>query len=382
MIYADYNGSTKLCYEVKDFLVDRIQNGSFTNPNATHKVGKQVMYQLEKSRRTLAKYLGCKSTQILFNSGSTEGISHIFYSICDDGVKENKNIIITSSIEHSAILNCCKHYEEKGFTTEYVKAKEDGTIDLDHFKTLLNEYKGRIAFVTIMAANNETGVIQPYQAIGKLCQDNEILFFSDTTQYIGKTEFSFEESFMDFAVLSSHKIGSLIGSGLIIAKDPSLLKTHIIGGGQERGMRGGTQNYIGIEAMAVAIESFAKRLPYMEEIRAIKNKFESNMKQKFPGVVIIGGNADRLATTTLIAHKGLSGQQIQADLEAQDVLVTTSSACSDSNVGSSKVLKAMGIPDEIGSSVVRISFCLNANQEVYDEIELALTNTYNKLINL
>lgn len=382
MIYADYNGSTKLCYEVKDFLLERIQNGNFANPNATHVVAKSVMFALEKSRRTLAKHLGCQSSQILFNSGSTEGISHIFYSLCDEGPKDNKNIILSSGIEHSAIVNCCAHYRTKGFETKIINTLDNGVIDMNHLANLIAENKNRIAFVTVMASNNETGVIQPYKQIGKICAENDLLFFSDTTQYIGKADFNFAESQMDFAVLSSHKIGSLIGSGLIIAKNPERLKAQVIGGGQERCLRGGTQNYIGIEAMAVAIESFVKRLPHMEEIRAIKDRFESNMKQKFPSVVIIGESAPRLATTTLIACRGLSGHQIQAELEAQEVLVTTSSACSDSNQGSSKVLKAMNIPEEIGSSVVRISFCLNANQEVYDKIELALTNTYNKLINL
>lgn len=382
MIYADYNGSTKLCYEVKDFLINRLENGKFANPNATHVVAKDVMFTLEKSRRTLAKNLGCDSNQILFNSGSTEGISHIFYSLCDDGPQDNKNIIITSGIEHSAIVNCCDHYSRRGFEIKTIDTLTNGVIDLDHLKALVAEHKDQIAFITVMAANNETGVVQPFKEVGLLCHKNEIIFFSDTTQYIGKTNFNFKESNIDFAVISSHKIGSLIGSGVIIMKKPELLKTQIIGGGQERGLRGGTQNYIGIESMAVAIESFQKNLPNLEKINSIKVNFESNMKKKFPSVTIIGDKATRLPTTTLIGFAGLNGQHIQADLECQDVLVTTSSACSDSSSGSSKVLKAMQVPEDVGSSVVRISFCLNANQEVYDKIEQALTNTYNKLTNL
>jgi len=382
MIYADYNGSTPIANEVRDFLVDRIQTGDFGNPNATHSGAKTIMFAMEKSRRSLAKNLGCQAGQILFNSGSSEGISHIFYSFCNEGPKNNKNILVTSGIEHSAVVNCCKLYEDKAFKTVTVKTLPGGAVDLEDFKAILKEHKNHIALTCIMAANNETGVVQPFQEIGKLCSEEGILFFSDTTQYIGKTEFNFKDSHMDFAVLSSHKIGSLIGSGLIIAKNAESLKAHVLGGGQEKCLRGGTQNYVGIESMAIALETFHKNLSHLEELRRIRDNFESNIKKKFPEVVIIGEESNRLSSTTLIAYPGLDGHLTQAELENQGVYVTTSSACCDGESGSSKVLKSMSIPEEIGSSVVRISLCVNANQALYDKIELALTNTYNKLINL
>lgn len=381
MIYADYNGSTPLTNDVRDFLISRLQTGEFGNPNATHSGAKSLMFEMEKCRRSIAKSLGCKSSQILFNSGSSEGISHIFFSLFNEGPKNNKNIIITSGIEHSAVVNACKYYASKGFELLTIKTLESGVVDINHLSELISQNQNKIALVTVMAANNETGVVQPYKEIGKLCEHHGVYYFSDTTQYIGKTEFNFKESHMDFAVLSSHKVGSVIGSGLIIAKNTELLKSHVWGGGQERCLRGGTQNYIGIEAMALALEKFNEKLESLAQLRKLRDHFEANIKKNFPKVVIIGEAAPRLASTTLIAFPGLGGHLTQAEMENQGVYVTTSSACCDSQTGPSKVLQAMNLPEEIGSSVVRISLCTNANQELYEKIELALTKTYNKLIN-
>ena len=230
-----------------------------------------------------------------------------------------------------------------------------------------------------MAANNETGVVQPYQEIGKICQDNEVPFFSDTTQFIGKIDFNFAESNMDYAVMSSHKIGALIGSGCIIAKDPSTLSPFILGGGQEKGLRGGTQNYIGIETMAVAMTYFDEHKQELERVKNLREAFEARIKKNFPEVVIFGENAPRLASTTMISYPGIHGQAVQIELESEDIFVTTSSACSDNSPETSKVLKAMGTTDNIGRGVVRISLCLNSNEELYNKIESALTNAYNKL---
>ncbi len=378
MLYADYNGSAPICNEVKEYLIDRIANGPYSNPNAIHSLGKKMMFGMEKCRRHLAKHLGCQSAQIIFNSGSSEGISQIFYSLLDDK-KEGKDIIITSGIEHSAVVKCCELYETKGYTIKTINTLENGIVDLEHLKTLLKEYGERAALITVMAANNENGIIQPYKEIGSIAKKSGVLYFSDTTQFIGKTEFNFSESNMDFAVLSSHKIGALIGSGLIMAKDETLLKSFIQGGGQEKGLRGGTQNYIGIETMAVAMEAFAKALPGLKEVQTLREKFESNIKSKFPEVVIIGEDSPRLATTTMIAFPGIHGQAVQIELESNDIFVTTSSACSDNKPETSRVLKSMGLNDDVGRGVVRISFCTNANAEVYSTIEEKLENAYNKL---
>ncbi|MAZ49988.1 MAG: hypothetical protein CME65_15605 [Halobacteriovoraceae bacterium] len=378
MIYADYNGSAPISTSVTEYLKERFNQGEYSNPNATHELGRKMLFKMEDARRSLARVLGCKSSQITFNSGSSEGISHIFHSILSS--EQKKKIIITSEIEHMAIVQACDYYEKRrGFKTETIKTLENGQVDVNHFKSILETHKDNIAMVTVIAANNETGVIQPYQEIGKLCQDNNIIFFSDTTQYIGKTPFKFEDSYMDFAVSSSHKIGALIGSGFIISKNPELLRPFIFGGGQESGHRGGTQNYLGIETMGVAIEDFERNQEWLRKVHELRERFEANMKNKFAQVYIVGESAPRLASTTMIAIPGIPGQAVQAVLETEKVYVTTSSACSDKKAGN-RILESMGLDCNISGSVVRVSLCMNSNQALYDRIEEALTNAYNKLI--
>jgi cysteine desulfurase len=201
----------------------------------------------------------------------------------------------------------------------------------------------------------------------------------DTTQFIGKTPFNFKESNIDYAVCSGHKLGAMTGAGILLARNPEKLLPLIIGGGQEKGHRGGTQNYLGNETLAVALSSLEKTFENIPALTKKREEFEKKVKDAFPEVVIIGQNAPRLATTTYISYPGIHGQAVQIELESNDIFVTTSSACSDNMPVTSKVLKAMGTCDNIGRGVVRISLCLNSPLEYYDHLAEALIKAYTKL---
>ncbi len=379
MIYADYNGSAPLCNEVKAYLIKRLEKGPFANPNAIHHLGAKTLMGMENARAVCAKVLGAEYDQVVFNSGATEGISHVFHSVlgCD---KNTKKLIIISGIEHSAIINTANFYAtEKGYEVKVVPVNSDGVIEVETFKSWVGQNKNNIALVSIMAANNETGVIQPYEAINKICVENKIPFLCDTTQFIGKTPFNFKEANFDFAVCSGHKLGAMTGTGILLVKNPVELVPLIIGGGQEKGHRGGTQNYIGNETLAVALNTLNENFKNLDALAKKRLEFEAKMKKAFPEVVIIGENSPRLATTTYISYPGLHGQAVQIELESQDIFVTTSSACSDNMPVTSKVLKAMGIKDDVGRGVVRISLCMNSPLEYYDQLTEALTKAYAKL---
>ncbi|NOT78144.1 MAG: cysteine desulfurase [Bacteriovoracaceae bacterium] len=379
MIYADYNGSAPLCNSVKDYLIKRLEKGPFANPNAIHYLGVKTMMGMENARSVCAKILGADFDQVIFNSGATEGISTVFHSIlgCD---KNTKKIIITSGIEHSAIINTANFYaEEKGYIVKSLPVNHDGIVNVDSLQKWIKENQGNIALVSVMAANNETGVIQPYKEINDLCTQNDIPFLCDTTQYIGKTPFNFKESNIDFAVCSGHKLGAMTGTGILLVKDPTTLKPLIIGGGQEKGHRGGTQNYLGNETLAVALTSINEVFKNINKLSEKRLAFEAKVKKAFPAVVIIGENSPRLATTTYISYPGIHGQAVQIELESVDIFVTTSSACSDNMPVTSKVLKAMGVSDDVGRGVVRISLCLNSPLEYYDQLADALIKAYSKL---
>ncbi|MBY0413386.1 MAG: cysteine desulfurase [Bdellovibrionales bacterium] len=379
MIYADYNGSAPLSPPVKEYLLKRFEKGPFANPNAIHYLGAKTLMGMENARAVCAKVLGADFEQVIFNSGATEGISTVFHSVlgCD---KNTKKIIIISGIEHSAIVNTAHYYaEEKGYEIKVLPVNHDGVVDVATLKNWVFEYKDKIAMVSVMAANNETGVIQPFKEINSLCTERNIPFLCDTTQFIGKTPFNFKELDFDYAVCSGHKLGAMTGTGILLVKNPVELKPLIIGGGQEKGFRGGTQNYIGNETLAVALTSINENFQHLNALAEKRLEFESKIKKAFPQVVVIGENAPRLATTTYISYPGIHGQAVQIELESQDIFVTTSSACSDNMPVTSKVLKAMGIEDDVGRGVVRISLCMNSPLEYYDQLTDALTKAYNKL---
>jgi cysteine desulfurase len=332
---------------------------------------------MENARAVCAKILGADFEQVIFNSGATEGISTVFNSILSK--EKNKKIIIISGIEHSAIINTAHFYETLGFIVKLLPVNADGIVDVGTLSTWIKDNSNNIAMVAVMAANNETGVIQPYVEINSLCLKNNIPYLCDTTQYIGKTPFNFKELNIDYAVCSGHKLGALTGTGILLVKNPENLLPLIIGGGQEKGLRGGTQNYLGNETLAVALKTTEENYANIQALKEKRIEFEKKIKMAFPTVVIIGENAPRLATTTYISYPGIHGQAVQIELEALDIFVTTSSACSDNMPSTSKVLKAMGVSDDVGRGVVRISLCLNSPLNYYDTLADALIKAYTKL---
>jgi cysteine desulfurase len=379
MIYADYNGSSPLLYSVRDYLKQRLDSEIFANPNAIHSISQKISHGMEKCRGIIAECLGSYPDQIFFNSGASEGISHIFHSILEQTHK-SKNIIITSPIEHSVIPKALGFYEKhRGFNIKRVEIDDSGRVKIGSLEKLLNEHKNKVAMVTIMAVNNETGVFQPYHEIAKLCRSHQVEFFCDTTQLIGKADFHFEKSGLDYAVCSGHKLGALSGSGLVIVREPAKLLPLVFGSTQERGLRGGTQHYLGIETLAIAIKDFSDKKNKLEDLKEFKLRFEQDIKSSFPECVIIGSGAERLAGTSLIGYPGIHGQAVQIELESQDIFVTTSAACTDNQPETSKVLKAMGINDTVGRGVIRISLSLATGQKEYASIALALKGAYTKL---
>lgn len=374
MIYADYNGSAPLTPSVRAYLKRRLDSDLFANPNAIHSLGQKIFTGLEKCRELIAGALGAFPDQITFTSGASEGVSTVIRSVLE---ATSKKVILTSPIEHAAVSEALGYYEAKGFRVIEVAITEAGQVELKDLEKLLKEYKDQVALIAIMAANNETGVIQPYREIAKLAAG--VPFFCDTTQLIGKDEFNFEKSGVDFAVCAGHKLGALTGTGLIISKDPTLLRPLIFGKNQEKGLRGGTQNYIGIETLAVAFQDFVENKHKLPGLREARLRFEAAMKEEFKDVRIIGDGAPRLAGTTLIGYPGIHGQAVQIELESNDIFVTTSAACADNQPETSAVLKAMGVEEHLGRSVVRISLSYSHGEHEYSALARALKHAYNKL---
>ncbi len=387
IIYADYNGSSPIIKAVKEYLISRLEkDGPYANPNAIHFLGGKCLRGLETARRVCANVLGARPDQIFFNSGASEGISTIFHSIARRAKEQGRQTILISQIEHSATLAAATSYEKEGMNLIWIPTLASGVVDLEFIKKTLETRSDEICCIVAMAANNETGVIQPYHEIGKCSEEKQVLFFCDTTQLIGKAEFDFANSHIDFAVCSGHKLGALPGTGLLLAKQPTLLQPIIFGGGQELGKRGGTQNYIGAETLAIALQNFQENLrenkPNLMTIINQRNNFEKKIKDALPSIVIFGEEAPRLANTTFLAYPGIMGQAIQIELESKNIFVTTSSACSDNEPATSKVLQAMNINDAVGRGAIRISFGLYSDPTDYEKIADAIILAYNKLLKI
>ncbi|MCY4643523.1 MAG: aminotransferase class V-fold PLP-dependent enzyme [Bacteriovoracales bacterium] len=372
-IYADYNGHAPPCPPVRDYLLNRIEGDDFANPNASHRLGEKVHLLMEKSRKKCADVLGAQKEQILFNSCASEGISHIFHSLLDTrGPFEGKKIII-SSVEHHVVLDTARFWQRKGYEVIQIPCNSDGMVDLDELNIHLEQSHKDIALVSIMAANNETGVIFPFKKMALLCGNYKIPFVCDTTQYIGKEPFDFHQSGLDFAVSSSHKVGGLIGSGLVLAKDMGRLKPFIFGGGQEGGLRGGTQNYIAHETYGLALNYFEENKHQIDLARKKRDEFEKELKAQVSDCLIIGEKSPRISTTSMLAFPGLSGRKIQLALERKGIMVTTSSACCDKKDKIGHVFKAMGLDEKIGQSLIRVSLCAQKAASQYGPILDALS---------
>lgn len=373
MVYADYNASAPLDPKVKSYLEHRLKDGPFGNPNAVHSIGSALQNGLEQCRTICADALGAKPEQILFTSGASEGISAAMYqAFLAYSQRGRKDTLVISAIEHPAVSSAAAFYQAKGMRVEVLPVDAFGIVSMESLDAAIAKYDGQLAMVAIMAANNEIGTIQPFEAIATTCRSREIPFLCDTTQYIGRRSFSFENSGMDYAVLSGHKLGALSGTGILIVREPHAFAPHIFGGGQEYGLRGGTQHYIGIETLAVILESLND-----VDLLAVQTSrdhvvFEASLLETFPNAQIIGSGAPRLPNTTMVSFPGLFSQALQIELESEGVFVTTAAACSEHSNDYSKTLRAMGLSDDMSRGGIRISVSLKSDERNYSDILRAL----------
>ena len=367
-VYLDYNGSAPLAAEVEQYLINRLQEkGPYANPNANHFLGMKCSMAIEKSRNSIAKAFSVKSENVFFNSGATEGISAVFNHISHVNSKSEKKILIYSDLEHSATINCADYLSEHdNFEVIKLNVLRNGQVDLSHLDQLITEHSENIKLISVMAANNETGVIQPIKEVSTLCASKNIPFFCDATQILGKSPFSFDNLKIDFLCCSGHKIGALTGVGALILNDPDNFVPLIIGGKQEGGLRGGTQNYIGIETLGVAFDLIENKMSYLSYIESRRNRFEESLQQLFPDVVFFGKDAPRVCNTSYFSIPGISNGDIQVALQMNKIFVTTGSACSDKKDSLSHVLNSMGYEKDIIKGAVRLSCAMKETVNCFD----------------
>lgn len=359
-VYFDHNATTPLDARVfeamKPYLTD-----AFGNASSPHHYGRLAKQALERSRVLAAEAIAAKPEEIIFTSGGTESDNLAIRGIA---YHRGKGHIIASSVEHHAVLKTCQALERAGFRTTYLPVDPHGRVDPNEVKRSIRK---DTVLISVMFANNETGVMQPVAEIGSIAREHSILFHCDAVQGIGKSAIDVEEMCIDLLSLSSHKIYGPQGIGGLYVRDGTELSPIITGGHQERGLRSGTENIAAIvgfaQALSIAIDEIDT---YRVTVSSLRDKLESELLDGIDRVEIHGAQAERLPHTSSVGFSSVEAESILLHLDLKGIAASSGSACTTGDPEPSHVLSAMGIAPELARGSIRISLGRENTEEEVD----------------
>lgn len=376
VIYLDNNATTQPAERVRLAMCDALCE-HWQNPSSIHRPGQAARRIVEQARSSVARLIGARPRQIVFTSGGTESLDWAIRGMLEAGSRDSRRTIVTSRLEHSAVITLVEHLEARGEAeVRWIPATINGSIDVAALSALLDP---TVALVCVQWANNETGVIQPIERVGELCRSHGIPFLCDGAQWVGKMPTNVQNAPFDLLTLAAHKfhgpkgIGALwIRSGLVIA--PRLL------GAQESGRRAGTENVPGIAGLGVAADLAREWLADECERHRMANlraRLERGVMLESGAVVIAGRDENdpditlthRLWNTTSIAFPGLESEALLIALSERDLCASAGAACSSGSLEPSPVLLAMGVPERIAHGAIRFSL---SRETTSDEISRAV----------
>ena len=366
MVYFDYNATAPLLPEARQAWLEAADQFP-ANPSSPHRPGARAEKALDDARQKLADLLDCDPLDLIFTSGATESNNLVLHQF-SGGLADDAPLLI-SNIEHPSVLVPALQLSGKNF----IPATPEGCADLNWIEEFLR--RGRPALIGLMAANNETGVLQPWQAVQKICQEREIPFFCDAVQWIGKLPPA-GLGHSTFLSGCAHKFGGPRGVGFL--KCPGKFIPLISGGPQEDGRRAGTENLPGICGMVAALEKCFD-LGGMEEIKkrlAIRDQFIARLKQQLPGTVVVGEKAERLWNTVLAILPAIEGQRWVVKVDKKGFAVSTGSACASGKEKPSHVLEAIGYSEEQSTRVLRFSSGWSTTAEDWNSLLQALAEIH------
>ena len=366
-IYLDNSATTKPYQEVVDKMVLALTT-QYGNPSSIYKKGIEVEREIKEIRRNIARSLGAKETEIYFTSGGTECNNTIIRSVANLN-KKTKNHIISTVIEHPSVLNTLKDLEADGFEVTYLPVGKDGKISLEDLK---NAIKKETILVSVMHVNNEIGTIQPIEEIGKYLKslDEKVYFHVDGVQSYAKIKFRPSRYNIDFMSVSGHKLHGPKGIGFMYVKENNRIKPLLTGGGQEIGIRSGTENVPGIYGIGEAIRILNQDLEgTIDKIRGLRDLLKEEILANIDNVKI-NSPEDGVCHVLNVSFRGVRGEVLLHYLEQKEIYVSTGSACSSKKKGS-HVLNAIGLtPDEI-EGAIRFSLSdLNTKEEIMQTVEV------------
>jgi cysteine desulfurase len=347
-IYLDWNATAPLRPEAQKAMTEAME--VFGNPSSIHAEGRSARMLIEDARTAIAALVGARPRDVVFTSGGTEA-NVLALSPGRQGAAPASERLLVSAIEHPSVLSAGA---TGGRAPEQIPVTADGVVDVNALRQHLSQ--GPPAFVSVMFANNETGVIQPISEVAQAVHEAGGILHVDAVQALGKINFKINEIGTDLLTVSAHKIGGPKGIGALIAKNEGArLSPQLVGGGQERGRRGGTENVIGIAGFGAAARAVADgidtEVPRMAALRAA---LERALKQ-FPGAEIIAESASRLPNTVMVALRGLKAETTVIAFDLAGIAISAGSACTSGKVHASHVLTAMQVPQELAQSALRFS---------------------------
>ena len=366
IIYLDNNATTRIdpvvLTEMLPYLTDL-----YGNPSSGYRFGAQVGHALDLARERVAALLGCESGEIVFTSCGTESTNAAINSALL--MDRDRQHIVTTRVEHSATLKYCEMLAKRGHEVTWLGVDGKGQIDLGDLERAI---RPDTAIVTVMWANNETGVLFPVAQIAELVRKKGVLFHTDAVQAIGKIPMHLSGAKINFLSLSGHKLHCPKGVGVLYVSKRTKFDPFVIGGGQENGKRAGTQNVASIVALGKACELAGKSMEHeATDVRGMRDEFESGVLARIDGVQVNGDVEHRLPNTTNLAFEGIDSEGVLMLLDQHGVCCSSGSACTTGSVHASHVLKAMGCSDERARASLRFSFSrFNTRAEVAKTLEV------------
>ncbi|HWP78469.1 MAG TPA: cysteine desulfurase family protein [Candidatus Nitrosotenuis sp.] len=357
MIYLDNAASTPVADAVLQEMLPYLKE-NYGNPSSIHRFGRIATKAIETSRKRVAELIGAQPSEILFTSGGTESNNTALF-----GVMTKKGRLITSSIEHDAILEPCKKLESQGCDVVYLPVDSTGTIDLGKLKDTITQ---DTLLVSIMYANNEVGTIQPIKEIAQICKQNNVPFHTDAVQAVGKIPINVKELGVDLMSISSHKINGPKGIGALYIRGGFKIDPLVLGGGQEGGLRSGTENVSNIvgfgKACQLAKENLDKNIAYLKSLR---DNLIDQVTKGITHVTLNGHKENRLPNNAHFTFLGVNGEDLIIKLDENNIAASTGSACSVKTQKASHVLAAMGFSHEQITGSLRLTVGLtNTAQEI------------------
>ncbi len=381
-IYLDYAATTPLALEVLREMLPYLKK-DFGNPSSIHTLGQIAQEGLDKARERVANFLNCSISEIFFTGSATEANNLAIFGLIKSSQKRGvKPHIITTQIEHHAVLEPCKELKKQGVEITYLEVNKEGLVKISALEKAIKE---NTVLVSIIYANNEIGTIQPIVEIGKLLQitnsklKTKIYFHTDAVQAVNYLDCDVEKLGVDLLTLSAHKIYGPKGVGALYIKQGSPISPLIYGGGHESGLRSGTENVAGIAGLGKAIEEIEKSKKDIKRIEKLRNKLIDNILKNIPKAKLNGSREHRLANNVNVSIPGAEGESMVIALDQKGIAVSTGSACSSRSLKPSHVLLALGLLPKEAHGSLRFSLGKYTQEEDINKVLAVLPKIVQRL---